>query len=323
MTPLRLAVGRWERAARRLVGPAFAFHAHDLSMLPVAARLQRRWGGHLVYDSHELFLETRSLSALPGWLRSVWRAYERHFVARCTAVITVNDSIAGELQLRYGLRDGPTVVRNCPPIWREGEDLPRTDLLRRRLGIPAERRVALYHGGFARQRGLEQFIEAMRQPALFDATAVFLGYGELRSVLERAGEEPPLRGRLFVLDAVDPADLLAWVSSADVSVVCIQPACLSYRLSSPNKMFESLAAGTPVVASRLPEIERVIGAEGRLGRLVEPNRPDQIAAAIRALLDLPPGEATEMRHRCRRAALDTYNWEREAAKLLALYDSLR
>jgi glycosyltransferase involved in cell wall biosynthesis len=321
-TPLRFAVRRWHAAALRFASPGPAvLHAHDLNMLPVAVRLCAP-STALVYDSHELYLGSRSLSSLPLWLAAWWRRYERGLVRRCDAVITVNESIAEALQRTHGLRERPTVVQNCPPRWRPEIESPRTNRVRDALGISERRRLLLYVGAFVTHRGIEELLEVMRQDQFEGAAAVFLGYGPLRREIEQAAARPDLRDRVFVLDAVAPDDLLEWVASADLSVALIQPVCESYRLSSPNKLFESLAAGTPVVASRLPEIERVLGPDGQVGVLADPGSVGSLRAAIRKVLDLRWEEYEQMRRRARRLALDKHNWGLEGQKLVRLYEAL-
>jgi len=320
-TPLRLAVMRWCSALRDHVPPAAVYHAHDLTMLPIAARFRARQGGALVYDSHELYLETQSMARLRPLWRSLWFAYERHHIARCDAVITVNESIAEELATRYALRTKPTIVQNCPPRWRSDTEDPRTDHLRRHLGISSHNRIALYQGGLTAFRGIEQLVEALRRPGLERLAVVCLGYGPLRETLRAAATDASLAGRLYVVDAVPPDVLLEWVSSADVAIIYTQPVCMNHRLVSPNKLFESLAAGTPVVASRLPEIQRVM-ARDDVGALVDPYRLEELVAGIRSILDQPPDRYAELRKRCRKMALGRYNWEREGQKLIDVYYSI-
>ena len=124
-----------------------------------------------------------------------------------------------------------------------------------------------------------------------------------------------------MLDPVPPSDLLRWVSSADVGVIPNPGLTLNDRLSSPNKLFECLAAGTPVVGSDFPTMRRIIVADpsASLGAVCDPASAGAIAEAIRSIVSLEPSDVQELRARCLRAAIERWNWQRESQHLLALY----
>ena len=91
-----------------------------------------------------------------------------------------------------------------------------------------------------------------------------------------------------------------WVVDADVGVMPIQASTLNHRLSTPNKLFECLAAGVPVVASDFPEMRQIVADDplGPLGELCDPASIDSVAEAIRRVVELPPDAATDLRRRC-------------------------
>ena len=200
----------------------------------------------------------------------------------------------------------------------------RPDLLREATGIPADAPIALYHGGFSAHRGIEELAAAMLEPAAAGVHAVALGYGSLRATLGEMAEDPRYEGRFHVLDAVPPEALPEWVASADVGVMPIQASTLNHRLSTPNKLFECLAAGTPVVVSDFPDMRRIVldDPDGPLGATCDPTSPASIAGAIRDVLDRDPAATADLRARCLRAAHDRWSWEAESARLVALYADL-
>jgi glycosyltransferase involved in cell wall biosynthesis len=114
------------------------------------------------------------------------------------------------------------------------------------------------------------------------------------------------------------------VASADVGVMPIQASTLNHRLSTPNKLFECLAAGTPVVVSDFPDMRRIVlgDPDGPLGGTCDPTSPASVAAAIRDVLDHDPAQTADLRARCLRAAHDRWSWEAESARLVALYADL-
>ncbi len=286
--------------------------AHDLETLPAALRAARPGGARVVYDSHELFAE-RAAAGRGG--RFAWRALERRLIGRADAVVTVSESIADELVARYGI-SRPVVVRNLPSGAPHGGG---PSPLRERLGIDRAARVVLYLGGLQRGRGLEPLV---RGAAVLDGVVLVLmgpghpGYVEgLREVARSAGAQD----RTVFAAPVSAAEVVPWARGADVGVAPIQNVSLSYYLSLPNKLFDYIAAGLPVVASDFPEIRRVVD-EGRLGALCHPDDPADIARAIGWVLD-DPARRQRLREAAR-AAAPGLTWEREAGKLLAVVERL-
>lgn len=315
----RWVITAWARAAAAAAGPADVYHGHDLTGLAAAiAAADSHRSATVVYDSHEIYLESGANADQPAWIRHLMARLERRWIARAAALVTVNESLAEELGRRY-VPSRTVIVHNCPPRGDAPAESP--DLIRAATGIAADEPIALYHGAFSRHRGLEQLAIAVAEPGLERVHAVFLGYGGLRAELDAlaAGQVAP--GRIHVLAAVPPDELGAWVASADVGVMAIQPSTINHRLSTPNKLFECLAAGVPVVASDFPEMRRIVCGDpaGPLGRVAAPDDVPALAQAIRSIVDAAPEDRAALRARCLGAAHDRWNWETESARLVALY----
>jgi glycosyltransferase involved in cell wall biosynthesis len=150
---------------------------------------------------------------------------------------------------------------------------------------------------------------------------VLLGYGPVAAELGTLAGAAPYAGRVRLLPAVPPDELLPWTASADVTVMAIQPTSLNHRFTTPQKLLESLAAGVPVVASDLPGMRAVIEAS-RAGVVCDPTSPDAIAAAIREILDTPAAGRADLRAAALAAAHGTYSWERQTEVLFGVYRDL-
>lgn len=315
----RWVIEAWARAAAAAAGAADVYHGHDLTGLAAAvAASDAHPPAKVVYDSHEIYLESGANAEQPAWLRRMMSRLERRWLRRSAALVTVNDSLATELGRRYApVRT--VVVHNCPP--RSESPTVGQDLIRAATGIPADAPIALYHGAFSRHRGLEQLAAAVGEPGLEGVHAVFLGYGGMRAELDVIAAGLTSRGRVHVLSAVSPDELGDWVASADVGVLMIQPSTINHRMSTPNKLFESLAAGVPVVASDFPEMRRIVCDDplGPLGLVAVPDDVPALARAIGSIVLAPPAERAELRARCLQAAHERWNWETESAGLVSLY----
>lgn len=308
----------WGDQVVAAIGEADAWHVHDLPAL-VAISSHVPNATPIVYDSHELFLDTGIAGRLPRALRFLVRLEERRRVARVDTLITVNRELAAELNRRYRPRR-TVVVHNCPR-WTAPYVGP--DLLRTATGIPPNAPIVLHHGLLARARGLEVLTEAMFEPGLEDSHLVLLGYGGLRDSMRALSRDPRFAGRLHVIDAVPVREVLDWISSASVGAIALPATDMNLRLATPNKLFECLAAGVPVVVSDLPAIRRIVDdPRGALGTFCDPTRPKSVALAIRSILEMEPPGRLALRSRCFAAAKQRWNWESEVQGLTATYERI-
>lgn len=306
----------WAAALEERAEPADIWHGMWAGSLPALARLRRRFGGRTIYDSRDVYMESRD-QADAGWPgKAILERLERHWARAADRVITVNTAYAGLLarQLRVA---PPLVIMNCPERWVPPR--PRPDLIREAVGLAPETAVVLYQGGLMSGRGIEQAMEAIL--AVPDAVLCLMGFGRLTESLVRASSAPPYAGRVVVLPPVPPDRLLEWTASADVSVMAIQPTSLNHRFTTPQKLFESIAAGVPVVASDLPGMAAVVRDTG-IGQLCDPTSPDAIAAAIREIISAPTEVRDRQRDHVLHVAHECYTWEAQAAVLLDLYQQL-
>jgi glycosyltransferase involved in cell wall biosynthesis len=212
-------------------------------------------------------------------------------------------------------------VLNVREPWRPDEPAPEPATLRRAAGLPAGRGVVLYQGAFRPDQGIEMLLAALDAPPLRgrDLVAVFLGFGPLEDHLRRAALERP--ERIVVLPPVPSEELLAFTAGADVAFVGTPPTTVNQTLTTPNKLFEAVMAGIPVIVAGGTWTATLVADEG-LGSVVEPWTATSIAASIAALLDAPPDERLRRRRAIRRVALEHLNWDVERDKLLDVFRAL-
>jgi len=309
----------WRRGALRVAPAADVYHGHDLPGLGVAAAARSVHGGRLIYDSHDLFVEAGANARRPRWVKAVVARAERRLIRQSDRLITVNRGIADRLNERYG--PIPTsIVHNCVPRWTPTH--ADRAILRDTAGIGAGAPIVLYHGGFSANRGLGQLIHAMQTPDLREAHLVLLGYGPMEQELRRLAAAPAVAGRVHVLPPVNPEVLDRHVAGADVVAMVNQPASENEILSTPNKLFEALAAGVPVVTSDFPLRREIVLADpsGPLGTVCDPEQVGEIGRAIADVVNRPEDEREVLRARCLAAAHRRWNWEREQASLRGAYE---
>jgi glycosyltransferase involved in cell wall biosynthesis len=319
-------VRAWWRTLRRELPPADLYHAFGILTLPVAlelAREARKAGRHglVVYDVIDAILDSNNYQNVPAPILDRYRRREAAWVRRADAVVTVNDALADHCERLWSFRERPTVLLNCQPRWTS--PTPRPDLIRAATGLPMERRIVLFLGKLGRERGLEMAAEAVVR--LRDAALVMLGATvnpQWTSALDAKSRATRFAGRHVVLPPVHPDDVRAWAASSDVSIIAVPANSLNQRLSTPNKFWESLAAGTPVVIGRdLEVMRRIVEADG-LGAVADPADPDDIARALRDVLEQTPEGYEAMRARCLDVTRERYNWETAVLPYLELVGRL-
>ncbi len=313
----------WWTTLRRELPPADLYHACGILTVGAALDLARAArtngrGGRVIYDVIDVILESNNYANVPGPLLAWYRRRERRWVRRADAVVTVNDALADHLERTWLVRERPTVLLNCQPRWTPPE--PPPDLIRAATDIPPERRVVLFLGRLGRERGLEEAAEAVL--ALEDAALVLLGFGAWTDRLGERDADPRFAGRHFTLPPVHPDDVPAWTASADASIVAVPANSLNQRLSSPNKFWESLTAGTPVVVGRDLQVMREIVEADGLGAVADPSDPADLARALREVLEQPPADYAAMRERCLAVTRERYNWETAAGPYRELVERL-
>ncbi len=315
-------VRAWWRTLRRELAPADLYHAFGILSLPVALDLARdaRGAGRrglVVYDVIDAILDSNNYQNVPGPVLARYRRKEASWVRRAHAVVTINEALADYCHALWPFRERPTILLNCQPRWVHPAHRP--DLIREAGGLPKERRIVLFLGKLGRERGLEVAAEAVVR--LRDAALVMLGAAvnsQWAEALAAKSHEARFEGRHVVLPPVHPDDVRAWASSADVSIIAVAANSLNQRLSTPNKFWESLAAGTPVVIGRDLDVMRGIVEADALGSIADPADPDDLARALRDVIEQPADAYAAMRERCLTVTRERYNWETAVMPYLEL-----
>ena len=282
-------------------------HAHDLDTLAVGVRLSKELGIPLIYDSHEIASQRNHHSATRKR-----RSYdlEKKLIDKVDRIIMVSQGCADYTAQIHNIAT-PDVVMNCPylPIAE-----PQARNLRTALDIPDQQFLVVHQGSLQRNRGIEQTIEAVRN--ISDCTLVIIGFGQYRPALEQYVVNQRLEDKVKFFGPVPSSELVEWTASADLGIATIVGHSKSYLHSMPNKLFEYVMAGIPVIASNYPDMGAFV-SENNLGLTCNPESVGEIQQAIERLrddADLRREFATNSN-----TARQNFNWQKEQEKLLAIY----
>jgi glycosyltransferase involved in cell wall biosynthesis len=282
--------------------PCGAIWANDLDTL-LPAYLAAKWHGvPLVYDSHEFFTEAAGLTGRP-LQRNVWLNLERWLFPRIASIITVNDSIAEAYEKRYpNARSGkPLVVRNMP--LKRTQTQNQVDW-RTKLEIPEAATFAILQGAYLdKDRGVIQAVEALRlQPHWYLAV---VGAGEEFEWAQQ--QQSALNGRLICLPKMPFNELCTLTAAADLGFSLDRGVHGNYWFSLPNKLFDYIHAGIPIVASPMPEVRRIV-EEWNVGVVIRDHGPESIAEAVTEVMNAP---RTKWSDECAKAS-KKLNWQAES-----------
>lgn len=306
----RMTHTMWTIYRAALAENAQVYHFHDPELIPVGLLLKLR-GKRVIYDAHEdLPRYVLSMYWMPAWLRSL--------VSKAAEVV--------EAVSAWGF-DGliaatPAIGKRFPPNkTMTAQNFPASGKLLIDGAQPYVERphLIVYVGDITPIRGTREMIRAM---ALLPETL------EANLVLAGRFNPPTLKDEVEQMSRWERVEFVGWQSregvanlfaKARMGLVLYYPVP-NHMEAQPNKLFEYMSAGIPVIASDFPLWREIIEAIG-CGILIDPLDPKAIAEAIQWLLEHAE-EAEAMGKRGQEAVRTRYNWDVEAQKLLKFYSEV-
>ena len=261
----------------------------------------------LVYDSHEYYTETPELISRPR-VQRIWKAIECSIFPKLTDVFTVNESIAELYEKKYNIKIN--VVRNIPLLVENSVTTTRGS-----LGLPGDKHIILMQGaGINIQRGAEEAVEAMQY--LDDCVLLIIGGGDVLNLLREKTITLGLTDKVIFVPKQPYARLREYTFNADIGLTIDKDTNMNCRFSLPNKLFDYIHCGLPVLASRLPEISHIIG-QYKVGAFIENHDPQHIANQISLMVN----DQKQMARWKAAALLASHelNWQHEEKVLIQVY----
>ncbi len=278
-------------------------YANDLDTLLPNFLVSRISNIPLVYDSHEYFTEVPELMERHA-VRSVWLRLEKMIFPRLKNVITVNRELAEIYLQKYGVKS--TVIRNVP-------ELSNYNPGSRKLRV-SNKPVLIYQGSLNTGRGIELMIDCMA--LLEDCTLVIAGEGDISQELEKRAADNRLTDRVIFKGRLSPEALRELTETADLGFSLEEDLGLNYHYALPNKIFDYIHAGIPVIVSDLPVMRNLV-LEHRVGAILRDRDPRPLAHLVSQVLS----ERDSYRPHLEEAARK-FNWNNEKVKLLELLENL-
>lgn len=288
-------------------------HGHDPSGLFVAYFAKYFWGCKLIYDSHELWGHTSHMKNYNRILYKFGGVCEKYIIKKTDIVITVNNSIGDILKKNTG-KESIKIIRNISE-----NNSAKINLNRNHLNLPNSKFILIYIGSLANGRGVDQLIKCMNHVRQDIGLAIVGGEPKYHDEYNRLIEGSSLMGRVRILPAVSPNEVISICSVADVGIHPIENTCLNHFYCLPNKLFQYIQAGIPIICSDFPEMKKIVDGY-KVGKVFDVEDITNISNTINLLFQNTE-KLIEYKNNCIKAST-TLNWNIEKLKLLDIYNNL-
>lgn len=278
------------------------YFAEDVFTLPFVQYFSGLYGGKLIYDSRELYPFLAGLRRKTN-NQKIIAAVERRYIYEADIVLVTGEMDKQFLEGYYNIKN-ILVLRNLPP---KIEKISRLNL-KSLIGADDNSIVLIYQGVLLEGRGLDLTIKAMAN--LPDYHFVILGDGEFKHKYFQLAKETGVDERVHFLGSVSQKELLNYTASADIGLALIENLSKSYYYALPNKLFEYIMAGIPVIVSDLPQMKKIVN-EYNAGFVLE-KWDEQALADLLGKIAKDKSKLKEPARNARDASMDL-NWDKEFA----------
>jgi glycosyltransferase involved in cell wall biosynthesis len=254
-----------------LFSRADIYLANDLDTLYANYLASKIRGKVLVYDSHEYFTEVPELIGR-NFVRNFWLRIEKRIIPKLKYAYTVCQSLSDEYYKKYNVKF--SVLRNVP------FKLDKTICTNKKI-FPVDKKIIIYQGALNIGRGIESVIKSIK--FLENVNFVIIGDGDIREQLKDLVMSENVSEQVFFTGKIPLEELTEYTVSAHLGISLEENMGLNYFYSLPNKIFDYIQAGIPVLASDFPEMKRIIESYN-VGVCTLERDPKKLAEIIKSML---------------------------------------
>jgi glycosyltransferase involved in cell wall biosynthesis len=304
--PLKFLVFNLKVFFYLLFKPVQIIHAHDLWVLPAASLLAVFKNCGLVYDAHEYYSGLRIFNNRPI-RRKVWMLLERIAIPVVDHLFTVSEPLLDLYLKRYPAIPSASVLKNVPV---HEKVVVNKSIQKNKIRL-------LFHGQLKPGRGLIQAINSVKE--LENAELHIIGDGEFKIDLLSAVQTRNLSDRVFFYPPVPVDELIQTAARYDIGLVLFEADSLNYSYALPNKFFEYLMAGLPVIVSNIETLSELT-KRYQVGIVVDLSNNESLPAVISEFVR--DGQKLQFYHQNALQAASELNWDNEKVIMLQVYDEL-
>ena len=201
----------------------------------------------VVYDCHELETEKYGLN---GIRKKIAKITEKVLIKYTDLVVVVSESIHDWYLKEYNLKN-VIIVKNTPYTKFEGD----SEYFRKKFKIPIDNKIILYLGGLFEGRNINKLLKEFDQIKNSKLSLIFMGYGTMENQIKKYAQ---INKNIYLHNAVEIKNILEYASSADIGIAYMKNGSLNDDFCLPNKFFEYIFSGLPVITSNTPDMARII-----------------------------------------------------------------
>nr|WP_320022363.1 glycosyltransferase [uncultured Draconibacterium sp.] len=284
--------------------------SNDLDTLLANYLASKIKGNKLVYDSHEYFTGVPEIANRP-FVKKTWENIERWIFPKLETAYTVNNSISELYKTKHNKKIG--IIRNISTKLTNKTTKTRND-----LGLPSNKNIIILQGsGINVDRGAEEAVKAMQNVS--NALFLIIGSGDVIDSLSQMVIDLKLEDKVWILGKLPFNELMEYTQNADLGLTLDKDTNINYRYSLPNKVFDYIQAGIPVLASNLVEVANIVKSYN-IGEVIDNHEPETIAQKITEMLTNQ--EKRLLWKSNLKIASEELCWENESLKLKQIYQEL-
>ncbi len=282
-------------------------HCNDLETLPAGFLIKLATKSKIVYDAHELEIHRVGMSE---FTKKIYTFVESMLIKYVDGFITVSSSIMDWYKTTYiQLTSKAILVRNITSS--NSHPYKGKKYLKKQLGIKKCIPLFIYVGGLKVSRNINTLLDFFSKNQRFHV--LFMGFGELAKKTRIYATQYQ---NIHFLEPVETSKIKSIIEQADIGLLLTDNSCLNHKYSLPNKLFQYLSAGIPILASNFPDIASYV-KKFNAGWLIEPNKRS-IENFIRGI---KINEIMEMKENLNENR-PNFSWISEERNLINLYQDL-
>jgi len=275
-------------------------NAHNLVVLPPCVLFKIFNKTKIVYDTHELETQRQGWKNIEIFISNI---FERICIKFVDKIVVVSKPIGDWYKKRYKIN--PIVVNNVPQY----HSFKNSNYLSEKFNIEHDRKIFIFIGVLSKGRGIQQYLEYFEETKL-NICIVFLGGGPLEGTIKKYAKNSK---KIYFHNNVPFNEVNNVVSSADysLSILRIGKPALSYEYMMPNKLFESIMAGIPVLSGGMKYEAEFVKKHNIGDQVYSVDSNYKFEKSIKNILSL---DYNELQKNCKKLS-KKYNWENQELEI--------